>query len=32
MQAKFRVLGVGVTFIYGKDLRSGHNAFYVTAK
>jgi tetratricopeptide (TPR) repeat protein len=32
LQAKFRVLGVGVTFIYGKDLRSGHNAFYATAQ
>ena len=30
-QAKVRILGVGVTFIYGKDLRSGNNAFYVTA-
>ncbi len=32
VQAKFRVLGVGITFIYGKDLRSGHNAFYATAQ
>jgi len=31
VQAKARVMGVGVTFIYGKDLRSGNNAFYVTA-
>ncbi|MGH9784381.1 MAG: hypothetical protein ACRD88_09365, partial [Terriglobia bacterium] len=31
VQAKFRVLGVGATFVYGKDLRSGINAFYVTA-
>src|SRR5689334_21186767 len=23
-QAKFRVLGVGIVLIYGKDLRSGH--------
>jgi hypothetical protein len=30
-QAKLRVLGVGVTFIYGKDLRTGNNAFYFTA-
>jgi tetratricopeptide (TPR) repeat protein len=30
-QAKLRVLGVGVTFVYGKDLRSGNNAFYFTA-
>jgi hypothetical protein len=27
-QAKLRVLGVGVVFSYGKDLRSGANAFY----
>jgi tetratricopeptide (TPR) repeat protein len=30
-QAKLRVLGVGVTFVYGKDLRTGNNAFYLTA-
>jgi tetratricopeptide (TPR) repeat protein len=30
-QAKVRVLGVGVTFVYGKDLRTGNNAFYFTA-
>lgn len=29
-QAKVRVLGVGAVFSYGKDLRSGNNAFYVT--
>ncbi|HKQ72901.1 MAG TPA: tetratricopeptide repeat protein [Blastocatellia bacterium] len=29
-QAKVRVLGVGVAFSYGKDLRSGNNAFYVS--
>ena len=29
-QAKVRVLGVGVMFSYGKDLRSGNNAFYTT--
>ena len=29
-QAKLRVLGVGVAFSYGKDLRTGHNAFYTT--
>jgi hypothetical protein len=29
VQAKFRVLGVGLVLIYGKDLRSGKNAFYV---
>ena len=32
VQAKFRLMGVGVTLIYGKDLRSGHNAFYATAQ
>ncbi len=30
VQAKVRVLGVGVVFSYGKDLRSGNNAFYVS--
>jgi len=30
VQLKFRVLGVGVMFIYGKDLRFGKNAFYAT--
>ncbi|MGH9835163.1 MAG: hypothetical protein ACRD9Y_19250, partial [Blastocatellia bacterium] len=29
-QAKVRALGLGVTFSYGKDLRSGNNAFYVS--
>jgi tetratricopeptide (TPR) repeat protein len=29
LQAKFRVLGVGFMIVYGKDLRSGKNAFYV---
>ena len=29
-QAKVFVFGVGVSFIYGKDLRSGNNAFYTT--
>ena len=29
-QAKIRVFGVGVVFSYGKDLRSGNNAFYVS--
>lgn len=29
VQAKFRVLGVGLVLTYGKDLRSGKNAFYV---
>jgi hypothetical protein len=27
-QAKLRVLGVGLVFSYGKDLRTGNNAFY----
>jgi len=27
-QAKFNVLGVGVVLLYGKDLRTGNNAFY----
>jgi tetratricopeptide (TPR) repeat protein len=31
-QAKFSVLGVGLTFVYGKDLRSGNNAFYFTTR
>jgi hypothetical protein len=30
LQAKLRVLGVGVMFVYGKDLRTGNNAFYFT--
>jgi tetratricopeptide (TPR) repeat protein len=29
-QAKLRVFGSGVVFSYGKDLRSGNNAFYVS--
>ncbi len=29
-QAKVRVLGMGLIFSYGKDLRTGNNAFYVT--
>lgn len=29
-QFKVRVLGVAAAFSYGKDLRTGHNAFYVT--
>jgi len=28
VQAKIRVLGVAVVFVYGKDLRTGNNAFY----
>jgi hypothetical protein len=28
VQAKLRVLGVGVVLLYGKDLRTGNNAFY----
>ncbi len=31
VQAKVSVLGVGVAFIYGRDLRFGNNAFYATA-
>jgi hypothetical protein len=30
VQTKMRVLGMGVTFIFGKDLRSGNSAFYFT--
>lgn len=29
-QLKVRVLGVGLVFSYGKDLRTGNNAFYTT--
>jgi len=29
-QAKLKVLGVGVVFLYGKDLRTGNNAFYAS--
>ncbi|MGH9769037.1 MAG: tetratricopeptide repeat protein [Blastocatellia bacterium] len=29
-QAKVRALGVGVAFSFGKDLRSGNNAFYIS--
>jgi len=32
IEIKFRLLTVGVTFTYGKDLRSGRNAFYFTAR
>ncbi len=32
LQAKIRILGVGVTLVYGKDLRTGHNAIYATAQ
>jgi tetratricopeptide (TPR) repeat protein len=31
-QAKVEVLGVGVAFSYGKDLRTGNNAFYATVE
>jgi tetratricopeptide (TPR) repeat protein len=31
LQAKLRILGVGLTCTFGKDLRTGNNAFYVTA-
>jgi hypothetical protein len=30
LQAKVRALGVGIIVSYGKDLRSGNNAFYAT--
>jgi tetratricopeptide (TPR) repeat protein len=30
-QLKLRVLGVGLVFSYGKDLRTGNNAFYLTS-
>jgi hypothetical protein len=30
-QAKVRVLGIGLAFVYGKDLRTGNNAYYFTA-
>ena len=30
-QAKLRVLGLGLTFVYGKDLKTGNNAYYFTA-
>jgi hypothetical protein len=29
-QTTIRVLGLGVTFVYGKDLRTGNNAYYTT--
>ena len=31
VQAKLRVLSVGFTFAYGKDTRTGRNAFYIFA-
>ncbi len=31
-RATVRVFGVGVVFSYGKDLRSGNNAFYVSMR
>lgn len=31
LQTKVRAFGVGFTVAYGKDLRTGRNAFYVTA-
>jgi tetratricopeptide (TPR) repeat protein len=31
-QVKLRVFGVGVAFSYGKDLRTGNNAFYVSMR
>ena len=32
LQAKVRILGVRVVFIYGKDLRTGKNVFYATTE
>jgi hypothetical protein len=32
LQAKVRVLGVALVFVYGKDLRTGNNAFYFTTR
>jgi hypothetical protein len=31
LQAKVRILGVGLTCTFGRDLRTGSNAFYLTA-
>ena len=28
VEAKLSVLGIGIAFSYGRDLRAGHNAFY----
>lgn len=30
VEARLRIFGVGVAFSYGKDLRTGNNAFYAT--
>lgn len=30
LQAKIRLLGIGLNFVWGKDLRTGHNAWYFT--
>jgi len=32
VEAKVTVLGIGFVVSYGKDLRSGTNAFYAAAK
>ena len=32
LQAKIRVLGIGFMFVYGKDLRTGKNTFYIAAE
>jgi hypothetical protein len=32
VEAKLRVLGVGMVLSYGKDLRSGNNAFFLNVK
>jgi hypothetical protein len=31
LQAKFRVLGLGLNFTWGRDLLTGNNAFYFMA-
>ena len=32
LQAKFRLVGIGFVFVYGKDLRTGKNVFYGRAE
>ena len=32
VEAKLRILGVGVVLTYGKDLRSGNNAFFADVR
>ena len=31
IQTKLRILGFGLTFTYGKDLRTGNNVWYFTS-